>query len=409
MPVMETKGSAEIRVFRSRVLPIVLVLIAVVLYFAWDTYASQREIEELVQQSIRFESRGRWNDLELTARKWTVVQPKSEDAYFFLGKAIARKGRLTRETAEESLRALEFVTPASTRHQEVTELRMGLLFGAANKPEKAATEAVEALKLYPTSGPIRLMYCNYLLMTLDRQRLIDQIHEACRTKSDVPVIYGYLSVADTAFIKDRTTVLKDWYDAEPQSQYLKDAVLLAELLEARVKLVGNISNESQKTADEAMATVNVRLATPPLSSEVVRELMQARIDAGDISGVSELLQLPTTGAERDPYHWRARGWYRMMVEEYETAEHDLLEAKKLFPMSWKTHNELAALYRRTGRLAEAEKMQSLADKGRQMDGRIRELDRISDLDRSFLDLLLKYADECGDESVVEALERRLDR
>ncbi|MBL8815707.1 MAG: hypothetical protein JNL58_06730 [Planctomyces sp.] len=407
--VMETKGIVENRNFRNRLLSIVLVLAGIGIYFGWNFYATQQEIDALVQQSIRFESRGRWNDLEAAARRWVQIQPESDDAYFFLGKAIARKGRLTPATAEESLKSLAFVAPESTRHQEVTELRIGILFGAANKPEEAAAEAVKALKLYPSSGPIRLMYCNFLLMTLNRQQLIDQVHEACRTKSDVPVIYGYLTVADTAFIKDRTAVLQTWYEANPQDLTLKDAVLLAGLLEARVKLVGNISNESQKTADEAMATVNARIAAPPLSSDVVRELLQARIDAGDISGVSELLQLPAEGADLDPYHWRARGWYRMMVEEYETAEKDLLQAKKLFPMSWKTHNELAALYRRTGRLPEAAKMQSIADQGRQLDGRIRELDKISDLDRSFLGLLLKYADECGDETVVEALEKRLDK
>ncbi len=146
---------------------------------------------------------------------------------------------------------------------------------------------------------MRLMYCNYLLMTLDRQALIREIHESCRTRSDVPVIYGYLTVADTAFIKDRTTVLKQWFEGSPDDPSLKDAVLLSGLLDARVKLVGNISNEAQQTVDEAMEAVSRRIQEGPPNPNVVREMIQARIDGGDIAGVSELLQIATKNSEED--------------------------------------------------------------------------------------------------------------
>lgn len=47
-------------------------------------------------------------------------------------------------------------------------------------------------------------------------------------------------------------------------------------------------------------------------------------------------------AEQDPFGWRARGWYRMMLDEFDQAESDLQKARSYFPFSWKTHNELAA-------------------------------------------------------------------
>lgn len=388
---------------------LIIVIVAVAGLGAWLRHRQTqiRRVTSLLEQAVRYEARSDWPKLETVSSDWLAIDPVNSEASFFAGKSIARRANLTPQRADEAFQLLSCVTSTSTRHQESLELQLGLLFGTLNRAVEARELAIRVLNQYPDSEAARMMYCNYLLMTLDRLQLLNQIYEAMETESDVPVHFGYLAIVDSAFLNDRTSTLRKWRTGAPQDESLLRAEDLSRLLDARIKLVANVTDVTQETAEQAVRRVEPWLQADPVSSAVVRELLQVRIESADLTGVSELLQISDPDADKDPFCRRARGWYRTTVEEYGLAESELLKARELFPFSWKTHNELAVLYRRMGQAENALKMQAIADRGRELDTRVRSLGNIRDIDPEFLISLHDYARLCGDERCAAALQRRL--
>jgi len=370
--------------------------------WVWWSFRRTSRTAALAASCFQEASRNNWRQVETLALEWSQLDSGPSAAWYWLGEARKHQHRFDEAVAAFS--RLELTDP---RGMDAAASRMEVLFHGLHRVDEALSLADQVLAISPALAEPRRERIYYFAMTLQRGDLIREIHKAVEHQVDIPDHYSYLLAVDDLFYRDGAEVIGRWRRACPGNSELAFAELAQIGMNARAAELTTPNERTRAEHQRAREDVLNALHDSPGVPVLLGYLLISAQDRGDVREVGELLSQVPDAAADDPLFWRLRGWYAVQSGEMEQAEKAYLEALRLHPLSWLTRNEMSILRRLRGENQEAARMQRLAAEGNRLLNEIRRSGRVRQTDRKFLQSVAKYAQDCGELSLANAIHRRI--
>lgn len=370
--------------------------------WVWWSFRQTSRTAALAASCFQEASRNNWRQVEKLALEWSQLDSGPSAAWYWLGEARKHQHRF-----DEAVAAFSRLEPANPRGMDAATSRMEVLFHGLHRVDEALSLADQVLAISPALAEPRRERIYYFAMTLRRGDLIREIHKAVEHQVDIPDHYSYLLAVDDLFYRDGAEVIGRWRMACPGNSELAFAELAQIGMNARAAELTTPNEQTRAAHQRAREDVLNALHESPGVPVLLGYLLISAQDRGDVREVGELLSQVPDAAADDPLFWRLRGWYAVQSGEMEQAEKAYLEALRLHPLSWLTRNEMSILRRLRGENQEAARMQRLAAEGNRLLNEIRRSGRVRQTDRKFLQSVAKYAQDCGELSLANAIHRRI--
>lgn len=375
---------------------VIVIGLSVPTYFWWQARVTVR-IAAACRMAIRKEE---WDTAQPLAEQWVRRSPKDTDAWLSLADVAKSRGDLA-ATAE----CLARVPQNDHRYLKTQMLRGDLILDGLGLPHEAVKVWLDMLTVDPTATVAHQRLLYVYSMTLQREKLVAQIREAIRNKSEPPEAYGYILAAPNLLFTDGYLRVGKWLTATPDDEILRvaHAVFAARTSPSRgMKMFG--SGDVQPGDD---AGVIQCLKDYPNNLELRAFLIERAISKDDTAALGAALKDLPAAADKDSRFWR----YIATLRDYQRRPAEAAEALKrsleLHPLDWKSHHLMAAVERVLGHVDIASKHADLAARGKQLEREIQELPNAAQVDPPLLARMQLYAQECGDTGVSEGLKYRL--
>jgi tetratricopeptide (TPR) repeat protein len=334
-----------------------------------------------------------WDELQSVAEKWSRWQPTSADAWLFRAEAAQRKG--------DFAGAAEYLSSIPESDPKALPAFVGLLtlqFGSLNRPLDGVETCERILTLAPLTTAAHRGLIEFYAITLQRQKLIQQIDFAIEKKREHPAAYVYLFLVDTMRLANAVESNSTWLKTYPDAELF----LVAQALQRPEPIAG--ADLAVKDKHEAIAALFERF---PNNIELLAYETDLAIRVGNIDEVIRLLKRAPAAADDDSRFWRAKGWLHLNRDEFPKAKQALQRALELHPLDWDARNWMADLTRRQGDLQEAARLQNIVRQARRLREKITAEDSAEEVSSEILADLEGYARRCGAAQVADALSRRL--
>ena len=374
--------------------------------YAYRAWCSHRR-NELAKQCRAARSSLRWDDLQVLADRWTGWDSLNGEAWMFRGQAAS--GR-----ADWSAAASHFWrVPDSDSHAIPAMIEVSkLAFTRLNDPLKGIDACHRILQIDPRAVGAHTQLIGFYATTLQREKLLQQIHAAIHAKSEPREAYVYYFLLYTFRSMDAVELNERWLKEAPESELF---------LVARVLQLPDPKTESPETPIDVPAGGFSRSLTERSKLEQVDELLnrfphnleliaykaEDRFAAGDVRGAAALLSQAPDAAGNDNRFWRFKGWLHESNGELEKATEAYHRALELHSVDWSTMNRLAVVERRQRNVAEVERLTKLVEQANEIRRTLRKLKSVEMVTPAILVDLAKLYDKCGDREIGPALERRL--
>lgn len=379
-------------------LPVVLGF-SVAAAFGWQWWVRSVTTETAAACQAAIQS-DRWDEARILADRWVRRAPADADAWFSLAEVARSQGDLA--ATAESLRR---VPPSDRRYLKAQALRGDLLLDGLRKPAEAIVAWQDMLRQSPGAEVAHQRLIYVYAMTLQRNRMVEQIRQAIRHRAEPPEAYGYLLAAPNLVFSDGYHRVGQWLAESPDDETLRvaHAIFAARTNPSKgVKMFGSVDAQAGD-----LSLIRQCLLDDPENVEVLAFFIDRAIFDGDLEEAGRLLQTLPASAEQDSRFWRYLGTWRDSQKQTAAAAEAFRQSISLHPMSWRSHFELAAVERTLGRAEEAAKHAELGARGKLLERQILELPNAAQADRKLLLALWEFARDCGDHQAADGLGYRL--
>jgi tetratricopeptide (TPR) repeat protein len=268
----------------------------------------------------------------------------------------------------------------------------------------------EILEREPRSEFAHQRLIFYYALTLQRQKLVRQAHQALELQCEPIEAYVYLFFLDSLHFSNGPAMNQRWLSGEPKSELFRvaTAIQVATALEggplrddlAEVQKFRQMAEKRERILAELFEQY-------PQNLELLAWHIDHSIQRGDIDRVIDLLGKLPPEADGDNRCLRFAGWAEARLGHDKEALTYYNQALAAHPLDWKTRHLIAELRRRQLKFDEVDRVEKLAQSADQLR---RELEVAADASSAPPELLTKladYAGQCGDELYVKSLRRRL--
>lgn len=360
-------------------------------------YLNQQRVkwrEAWFQDQCSFAQRtGQWDQLQRFSEQWSLEQPNAANAWLFRAEAAQHLGQF-----DEAIKYLSSIQESDPKFLPAQVACATLQFGKLNRPREGAATCERILAKDPRVTSAHRQLIEFYALTLQRQPLFVAVRRAIDQRRESPAAYVYLFLIDTMRMATGVESNSRWLQQEPDSELF----LVARALQLAEPTAGTPDAGNGK--HETIAELRTRF---PANVELLAYGLNQAIQTGSVSSVTEILQAAPLSAEDDNRFWRARGWLYLTQGNLIKAREALDTALKIHPMDWEARTWLAEVTRLEGDLAEADRLQNIARRARQIRTAITDHGTAEALPEAILKDLADYARDCGDLQIADALDRRL--
>ncbi|MBC8114020.1 MAG: hypothetical protein H7062_06560 [Candidatus Saccharimonas sp.] len=385
---------------------IVVLATAAISPYAYREWCSYRR-NDLAEQCRAARSRQRWDDLQVLADRWSKWDSQNGEAWMY--RAQAASGR------HEWLEAANYfwrVPDTDARAIPALIELSKLAFTHLNDPLKGVAACERILRIDPRAAGAHQQLIWFHAMTLQREKLLRQIHAAIDVQREPREAYVYFFLADTLRSGSAVELNERWLEAAPDAELF---------LVARVLQLPDLETESPDTPNPSPAGEHPKTMTGRSKLELVDELLNRFphnmellaykaddcITTGDIDGAAALLSQAPDAATQDNRFWRIQGWLHESNNELEEANTAYRRALELHAVDWNTMNRLAVVERRRQNIAEVQRLTKLVERANEARRVLRKLEAVELVTPEILVELARLYRESGERVVGPALERRL--
>ena len=394
--VASPRRRSRVRVLLCAGLILLLVAASVPVYGWWK----QRRTDQFKAGCVKATQEEQWDRLGLIATKWLEWDPSSNDAHVYLAESEFQAGRL-----EEAAELLGKVT--DDYHGAVAALgfRGEILYGDLHRPYEAEETWRRILSIDPQSTHAHQRLILFYALSLQRRKLVDQIREAMRRRSEPPEAYAYLIVANALGFTEGLAHVRNWRQSLPNDETLEvaEALYLANLPD-NPNVLDAYEESHFKPGDQS--AIDACLEKYPQNIEVLAFHIERRIYFGDSEGVVDLMAVVPSEAVHDSRFWRYRGWLLQQAADYEDAAEALGKSIEQDRFGWRSRWELASVLRLLGRPGEAEPVQVLALQGKELQEKLYRTDGRA-LTWGLVEEIRDYILHVGDSAALAALDARI--
>lgn len=389
---------------RARLIGVIISVffLAALIFLLTQDFLKKRRVERIAvlsEQCSDLAAKQDWKSLEEAASEWLELDSSTAEVWLNLAEALEKQGRLA-----ESVECLLSVPRSSPKAKPALLYASEMQLGEARQPSKGIETLRELREIAPAVELVRKQLISLYAMTLQRQKMIDEIYDAFQYHVEPPESYVYLMIADHLSFTNGFQMNTQWFAAEPESELF--AVARSVQLVDTLRKLEKTTPETEQQRISAEADLGKLFAKYPANEALRNFLIEDAILKEDVSLVGTMLaDLPENTVE-DSLLWRFRGWHAMMTQQYPEAEEFYKKSIAQMPLDWHAWHELAAVLRRQAKLDEAESAAQIALTGKELR---KECLTLPDASRAPPDLLHRiylYAVTAGDQRAAKALKYR---
>ena len=335
-----------------------------------------------------------WEDLQGLGAKWTKWHPQSAQAWVFRADAAQHLGDFAAAASY-----LEEIPLSDPKGLPARVSLAALQFGTLNRPLDGARTCEQILAIEPRTTSAHQQLIEFFALTLQRKRLDYQIRYAIECSREPPQSYVYMYLMDTMRLASGVELNSRWIAAYPDTELYQVAQVL--------QLPEPESGVKNGQVTDKYSLAESLLARYPTNLELLAYQLDLSIRRGNVAEVLAILQRLPPEADEDSRFWRAKGWLHLSREELRKARESLEQAIRLYPQDRNARAWLADVFRREGKLTEAEPLHEIVQFSRGLRDRITALGSSPKIPTEILQDLADFAEKCGDFPIANGLKHRL--
>jgi tetratricopeptide (TPR) repeat protein len=250
----------------------------------------------------------------------------------------------------------------------------------------------------------------FLAMTLQRSRLQNQIRAAIDSESEPPEAFVYLFFLDSLHFSNATIWNGQWMQGNGDSELFEvaQAVCIAQTLDTSISMDDREESLAARRALEKKGPVmDELLERYPHNIELLAYHLRENVKSGNVGRVLSLLSHAPVESESDGRFWRYKGWVNFQRGELTAAEVAYHRALELHPLDWATRHFLAELCQRQQNFQGAGRLRELVSRANELRRALHAAPSAREVPEDVLRKLVRYAADCGDTQMADALQRRL--
>lgn len=362
-------------------------------------YLNDQTLIKLDHDAYELKRQKNWPELAKVAERWTTLQPKSADAWFYRAEAAEAL-----EDWESLVVFLDKIPRDDSRAVGALLSKAITEFEKLNRPFDGAKTCDEVLAINPLVMVAHKQTVFFYMMSLQRKEAIWRIRRAIRLRRESPETYVFLVSAhwlNPAALYQNNTI---WLESNPNSEIFEVARAMP------IYTTAAKDDPKQATVVEHIPPAEKLLEKYPHNPELLSFFINQTITNGDLERVQELVAaFSPEVAETDPRYWRAKAWCEEIQGDLEEAEKSLRRGFELDRYWWVIHFQLHDLLRRQGRLEEAAYFFNAYKISKELSIEITSLNKSPEsLDElKFCRELLVLAELIEDDDVVQTLKERV--
>jgi tetratricopeptide (TPR) repeat protein len=348
---------------------------------------------------------GKWRLLEPLAVKWGQADPSIAMPWLYAAECAERLG-----SPDRMAQYLERIPANDPRSPDLLLELATLYFGALNRPQQGVLACEKAIELAPEHQEARRRLIFYYGITMQREKVIEATREAIRVGADTQETYVYLIGANWLSFSNAYELNGKWLQSGSDDEVYGIAEALhwrgATKNDPKVSQLPEADRERIRKAEQVEMLKKYQTRFPK-NSELLAFFLEESSVRGDIDEVEKLLAQVPASAANDNRFWHYKGWYHANLSEWEEAEKCYRKALELHPYAWRSQFELADVLRKSGNLAEVERLSQLSLEGKDLQKTILQLPDVQSVPMEVFQRMQKYATECGDSPVAGRMLERI--
>lgn len=349
-----------------------------------------------------------WSNLATEAESWSKGDPKRAKAWLFRAEAAEGQGKYV-----EASDFLFRVPPNDERFIPAYMGGVNLLLGKANRPVEGIEALHKLLEREPRISEAHKHLIQFYALTLQRQKLLQQIRFAIANEREPPESYVYLLLVDTLRLSNGVEMNTRWLEQYPDQEVFLVARALHmhdEKEELRRKAAAEKTGLAETVTEIALQrsqTLADLFQRFPNNLELLSYEIEQALLVGNTDRVVELLSKAPPEIDDDNRFWRYKGQIHEARRQMDEAEIAYRKSAQMNPLEWRSWNSLAIMERLRGNFAEAGRLQGLVQRADALRIQARALPLIEDVGPDWLRPFAEIARDAGDKQVADALFRRL--
>ena len=368
-------------------------------YHGWRWFET-REFRRRCETARQAED---WHSLSSAAKSWGAWDPAAGRAWWFAAEAAQELDDL-----EDLADCLGKIPDSDPKALFARVEKANLEWTALNRPLAALESSRQVVATDPRVVEVQSRLISFYAMNLQRAPMLKAIRVAMKAGAEPKECYTYLVLADLLSFSNGTKLNSSWLASAPDEMRFKVGLAVHTSMAFAQNVDTTGTAEAVEMDRQATQQINWFLDQVPHDPVLLTYLMYRAHQAGDVERMGRLLEGVDESGVDDHMVWVYRSWYHVAGDEFTEAEQAVQEALRLHPLSPLAHHEYANLLRKTQRpQAEVEQQQHLAADGRELRTQLLRLPSALDLSPQLLQDIAQYAEECGDQEVVDSLAVRL--
>lgn len=380
-----------------------------------------------------------WRELKEVSLKWIKHNPKSIRGISYAGMGAERLSQY--EEAVEILLKSPRSNPLSANAlANAAEIEFSVL----NRPLIAVEHFHEVLK-FPkdkdttrSQAEARQRLIFFYAMTMQRQKMIDLIHEAISLGQETRENYVYLVGAEWLIFSNGPQWNNLWRKSDIENEHFNVARALGVVAngyvtpEADARLLGDAAPQLQlsgtgidpNTPEDRQGKeahydgiLRAYLEKYPKNTELLSYFLARSTAAGDLKETGRLLDKLPADAELDGRFWRYKANWQMMRARREKDEQAkaasmsdsqkaLEKAVKLNPFDATSRHLLAGILREMGDSRRVERLEEISNEGAELRRLVLQAPS-AHVDSEIFSRIKDYAAICGQSDIADAMAKRL--
>lgn len=373
---------------------------------AWQRWTNYRR-DQFTRQCRAARSSQRWEELQGLAGDWTRWDPQNGEAW--MNRGLAANARQQWAEAAESFGHIQDSDPQVIPAMiEVSKLA----FTHLNDPLRGVAACERILKIDPRAAGARQQLIWFFAMTLQRDKLLQQIRDAIKYQREPREAYVYYFLLYTLRSQDAVDLNSRWLQGAPDAELFLVARVInlpdpqSESPETPVPASPATDKRNELPAKSKLDQVQDLLVQFPHNLELIAYKAEERFADGDFASAASILKNAPESAGQDGRFWRFKGWLHESNRELEASSTAYRKALEIHPVDWNTMNRLAIVERQRQNVAEVQKLTELVERGNETRKSLRQ-QKVETPSLQVLQELARLFRDCGNQEFASALERRL--
>lgn len=366
-----------------------------------------RQALSFERQCRELRNRRDWTQLASVSETWTQRDPQRANAWLF--RAEAAEGQRQHVAAADFL----FQVPSHDAKSVPAFLQGAtILLGKANRPIEGVEALHKLLKREQRIAEVHRNLIQYYALTLQRQRLLEQIRFAIENHREPVEAFVYLFLVDTLRLSNGVEMNNRWLEQYPDHELFLVARTLH--MEEQREVASDAAENKGDPAEHSVGSNSPRsqalaelLQRFPHNVELLSHQIELSLVLGDTDRVVSLLSQAPPEIDEDNRFWRYKGQVHEARGQDAEAESAYRRSFELNRLDWRSLNKLASIERLRGRFSEVDRLQRLVNRADNLREQIRKVPNVEDVGADWLRALADFAKDAGDETLASALFRRL--